>query len=251
MNAAGPPAPPPPALRMTASHKVLWGLVMSLVAAKIIELLVRVPFRSPGQQALFSWKSVAFFVALTLLGAGFAHIVGFPGMWEKKIRNRQRIWLPLLIGIVLGIGLLAVDRASGFSHLLAVVNGQPSRGVPFPYSVLVQLFAALCSAVLYNLFALAFSIWFFGTLLLSRRWPSQVFWVLAGLAALLQPLATAGHNHWALFHLAPVSVGIVGVLVLMYVMNLAAAILLRRSGFTAVLIMWLSATVVWHIIGKF
>jgi hypothetical protein len=236
---------------MTASHKVLWGLAMSLVAAKIIELLVHVPFRSASQQALFSWKSVAFFVTLTLLGAAFAHIVGFPAMWEKKIGNRQRVWLPLLLGIVLGIGLLAVDRVSGFSHLMAVVNGQPSLGVPFPYSLLVQLFVALCSAVLYNLFAISFTVWFFGTLLLSRHWPSQVFWALAILVSSWEPLTMATQKQWALVRVAPPTAALVGLLVLVYVMDLAGAVLLRRFGFVAALVMRVSAIVVWHIIGRF
>ncbi len=250
MSTAGPPVPAPPSLKLTHSHKVLWGLVVFLLLAKLLAILVHVPFQSPGQQAVFAWKSVAFFVALTLLGAGFAHVVGFPGMWEKRFRLRQKIWIPIVIGLVLGTTLLFTDRFSEFGRLVAVVSHTPPHGLPFPDMLLFQVFATVCAAVLYNLFAVSFIVWFFGTLLLARRWSAQTFWVLAVVISLCEPFAIASQQHWALFHLAPLSAGIVGMFVLIYLLDLAAAILLRRFGFTAALVMRLSAVVVWHIIGR-
>lgn len=253
MNATDskPLPPPPPALRLTASHKALWGLVILLLAAKLVETIVHVPFHNASQQAIFSWKSVAFFVVLALTGSGFAHVATFPGMWAEKLRVRQKVWTPLVVGIVLGVGLLALDRASGFGHLFAAANGVSSLSLPLPYAIFFQVYAAICAAVLYNLFALSFTVWFFGTLLLARRWPSPTFWVMATLVSLWQPFTMASQHHWAIFHLEPISAGIVGILVLVYVLNLSAAVLLRRFGFTAALVMWVSANVVWHIIGKF
>lgn len=237
-------------MKLKPSHKAIWVVVALLILAKLLETLVHVPFTNPSQQAIFSWKSLAFFVALLLLGSGFAHIVGFPGMWDEKVTNRQRIWTPIAIGLVVGVALLAADHSIGFSRLYAVAAGTPPLAVPFPYSVLVQGYAAICAAILFTLFSVSFLIWFFGTLLLARRWPNVIFWVIALAAAAIEPFTYAAPRHWALLHVAPVSAGLVAVLVLVYVMDLAGAVLLRRSGFTAALLMRVSAVAVWHIIGR-
>lgn len=251
MNETGYPTPPAePPMQLSASHKALAGLLAFLVLAKLIEMAVHVPFHTPQQIAVFSWKSVIFFAAIALLGSGFAHIVGFPGMWEKRVSNRGRIWLPLFIGIVLGVGLLVIDRATGFGHIFAMTFGVSSLSLPFGYSVLYQLYASVCTSILYYLFALAFTVWFIGTLLLSRHWATQVFWILAVLVSLLEPWNIASRNHWALLRLAPAPAGIIAVLALIYVMDFAAVVLFRRFGFTAALILRISAIAVWHIIGK-
>lgn len=236
--------------KLKPSHKAIWVVVALLVLAKLVESLVHVPFTNPSQQAIFSWKSLIFFVALLLLGSGFAHIIGFPGMWDEKVNNRQRIWAPVGIGLVLGVALLAADHSIDFSRLYAAAVGTSSLAVPFPYSVLVQGYAAICAAILFTLFAVAFAVWFFGTLLLARRWPAKTFWVIAVIVAALEPFTMVAPRHWALLHVGPVSAGLVAVLVLVYVMDLAGAILLRRFGFTAALVMRVSAVAVWHIIGR-
>jgi len=237
-------------MRMTASHKALLGMIVFLLAAKLIEMAARIPFQNPSQQAVFSWRSVIFFVAIALLGSGFAHIVGFPGMWDRQVGNSGRIWAPLAIGIVVGVALLSLDHATGFAHLYAKAFGVSSLSLPFGSQVLFQLFAAVSASILYYLFAVAFAVWFFGTLLLSRHWPSQTFWVVAIVASLWEPLAVAGQHHWALMRLAPLSAGVVGLLVLIYTLDLAAVILFRRFGSTAALILRISAITVWHIIGR-
>jgi hypothetical protein len=250
MSASSSPPPPPPRMRMTASHKALAGLIGFLIAAKLIEMALRMPFRVPAQQAVFSWRLVIFYVALALLGSGFAHVVGFPGMSEKGVSNRGRIWTPLAIGVVLGAALLAVDHAIGFARLDAATFGVPTLSLPSGYNVFFQLFAAVDASILYYLFALSFTVWFFGTLLLSRRWPSQIFWIMAIFVSLLEPFAIASHGHWALLRLGPASAGVAAMLALIFAMDLAAAILFRRFGFTAAVALRVSAIAVWHIIGK-
>ena len=228
----------------------MWTVIALLVLAKLVETVIHIPSMNPSQQAIFSWKSLGFFVALLLLGSGFAHIIGFPGMWDEKVTNRQRIWAPLGIGLVVGVALLAIDRAVGFAHLYAMALGSSSLAVPLPYSLLVQGYDAVCAATMFTLFGVAFSVWFFGTLLLSRHWPRATFWVLAVIVSAIEPLSMASQRHWALFHVAPVSAGLAAILMLVYVMDLTGAILLRRFGFTAALVMRISAVFVWHIIGK-
>lgn len=236
--------------RLNPSHKAIWTVAILLVIAKLAETVVHVPFTNPSQQAIFSWKLVVFFIALLLLGSGFAHIVGFPGMWDEKVTNRQRFGVPLGIGIVLGVALLALDHGIGFARLYSAALGSSPFAVRFPYSVLVQLYAGMGSAILYTLFAVGFSVWFFGTLLLARRWPGKTFWVIAVLVSLWQPYTMASPHHWALLHSGAALAGVAGMLALVYTMNLAGAVLLRRYGFTAALVMRVSAVVVWHIIGR-
>ena len=236
--------------KLKASHKAMWAVVGLLILAKLAETVVHVPNMNPSQQAIFSWKTLGFFIALLLLGSGFAHIIGFPGMWDEKVTNRQRIWAPVGIGLVVGVALLAIDHAIGFGRLYATALGTSPLAVPFPYSVLVQSYDAVCAAILFTLFGVAFSVWFFGTLLLSRHWPRATFWVLAVLVSAIEPLTMARQRHWALLHAGPVLAGGGAGLLLGYRVDLTGAILLRRFGFTAALVMRLSVVAVWHIIGR-
>jgi hypothetical protein len=237
--------------KLKASHKAMWTVVALLVLAKLVETAVRVPNMSPAQQAIFSWKTLGFFIALLLLGSGFAHIIGFPGMWDEKVTNRQRIWTPLVIGLVIGVALLTIDHAIGFARLYSLALASSSLAMPFPYAVLIQGYVAMCAAILFSLFGVAFPVWFFGTLLLSRHWPNATFWVIAAIVSAIEPFMMASGGRWALLHVAPLSAGLVAMLLLVYVMDLAGAILLRRYGFTATLVMRISAVAVWHIIGRF
>lgn len=239
----------PPRRKITASQKALWSIVGFLVLAKLMELIVHIPFRNPSQQAIFSWKSTVFFAVLAVLGSGFAHIITFPGMWDPGVKNRDRLGTPLGIGVAFGAALVVVSRAADFAAAHAAAIHAPALHVPFPYSVLFYLYGGVCSAILYCLFPIAFSVWFFGTLLLARRWPRQTFWVMAILVSFWEPLTLAGQNHWALL-LEPRLPGIVVVLVLLYAADFVAACLFRRFGFLAALALRVSLVVVWNIIGK-
>jgi hypothetical protein len=250
---AGPSAtslPEPPRAKLTASHKALMVMIAFLVAAKLAVMASHFPYQNAAQEAVLSWRSVIFFIAIALLGSGFAHIIGFPGMWEAGVSNRGRIWAPLGIGIVAGAALLAIDHASGFARLFAGVMQLPSPSLPLGYTVLFQLYAAVSGSILYYLFALAFTIWFFGTLLLSRHWPKHTFWVMALVVSLWEPLTMASQRHWALLRLEPMSMGVLAILVVLYALDLTAALLFRQFGFTAALVLRVSAIAVWHIIGR-
>ncbi len=244
------PLPAPPPSKMSPSHKALAGLLGFLLLAKIVEMVLHVPFLTTVQQAVFSWRMTLFIAALALLGSGFAHIVGFPGMWEEGIGVSRKIWLPLAAGIVFGVVLLFADRSSGFATHSAAVAGVPTLALPFRFSVLFQLFAGVCAAILYNLFALAFTVWFVGTLILARRWPSATFWVLALLVSLWEPYMMASQGHGALIRSVHFPAGIWAMLALYYVVDLTATIFIRRFGFTAALVWRLSAVMVWHFAGR-
>jgi hypothetical protein len=239
----------PPPRKMTMSHKVLCGMVGFLVLAKLIELAVHLPFQNASQQAIFSWKLVAFFSVLAILGSGFAHIIGFPGMWDPGVNNRQRIWTPVVAGVALGAAMLAVVRATAFDSAYAAALHVPNLRFAFPYSLLFYVYAGVCSAILYCLFPIAFTVWFFGTLLLARRWPGPTFWTMAILVSLWEPLTMAGQQRWVLVRSHPLPAGILAVLALIYVTDIIAAYLFRRFGFLSALALRLSAFVVWHIIG--
>ena len=246
-----PPPTPPPREPLKASHKVMLGVALLLVLLKLIENFARVPFGTPAEQAFFGWKPVLFFIALLLLGSGFAHVIGFPGMWEKAVSNRQRVWFPLLIGLVFGAALLVANRGVASAHAYAAAMGQATRAMPFFSVLLTQTYKGVGAAIFFTLFPITFAVWFVGTLLLSRRWPTPVFWTVSVLVCMLEPYWTLRNSNWALLHAAPVTAALVVLIVLMYAMDFVSAILLRRFGFTAVLILRLSAVAVWHIIGKF
>jgi hypothetical protein len=256
MSTVSQPLPPePPRKKMTASHKALWGLVGFLVLAKLLQILTHMPLTVHGSDTLFSWgltwppKGVVFFTAIALLGAVFAHGAAFPGMWDEDVSNRGRIWLPLMIGAVLGLTLQIVDRAVQFQQAYQAALALGPLQVAFPWSLLYYPYVAVCAEILYHLFSLSLTVWFFGTLLLARSWPRATFWTVALLVSLWEPLAMARAHHWALLHAQPIA-GIAVVLALIYAGEMIGAVLFRRYGFTAALVLRLSTVFVWHIIGK-
>lgn len=248
---AEPPLPPePPRRKLSASHRALWGLVAFLIAAKLLQMAIHLPLTLPGAAVLFSWeKGVAFFIALAFLGAGFAHVVTFPGMWDDGISNRGRIWLAIGTGVVLGLVMLGLDHVVHFSRALQAASGIAAPSLAFPASLLYYSYVGVCSAILFHLFTLSFVVWLIGVLILARSWPRATFWIVAIIVSLWEPLFVARQNHWALLHAQPLA-GIAAMLGLYYAGDLLGAAYFRRFGFTAVLLLRLSMVIVWHIIGK-
>ena len=64
--------------------------------------------------------------------------IGFPGIWDKRVTNRQRFLTPLAIGLILGVVLIALDLVlSNFNSIGRLPH--PS----FPTSVVASISAGI------------------------------------------------------------------------------------------------------------
>ena len=100
-------------------------------------------------------------------------------MWDFKIGNLARFFVPASIGIGFGVLTIYRDHLSSFA------------GIHLPIRVAVPAFSyvAIFIEVFYRLFILATAVWFVSIVVLRRRGKVAVFWVLACLLAIMEPLS--------------------------------------------------------------
>jgi hypothetical protein len=120
--------------------------------------------------------------------------------------------------------------------------------VPFPTSLLYYTYGAIQTEVLFHLFLIPFFMWLISSLLLKGRREGQVFWGVAIVLSLLEPLAQVGGalGMGVLAGTPAVTIGLMFATI--YGVNLVSAYFFRRFGFLAPLTARLSLYLVWHIV---
>lgn len=180
---------------------------------------------------------------ILLLGAAGVFLSVASGMTPDPLaseRARGQLIAGLLSGLVLGGAALALDKASGFSTVLARALDITSIHIAFPASAYVYAAGAVAVECLYRFIPVAFLYALIARVALNGRGEAAVFWVLAFLSSLLEPLSQAplaGQEPnlvWALF-------------ALIFVFNLTEAHLWRRNGWIAPLVARLTFYGVWHV----
>ena len=234
--------------RISSSVVVWLGLVAYLAVVKVLSLtLVPITFRSAGQESLFNWTTLAVIAALGLVGVWCARRTGFPDAWDTRITNRQRLLLPTLIGLGLGVMAIVLDVLTGGTEILARVLEQPSFNIDFPGSLLAYSGGGIIVDTEYRLFLVPVLLWLVSSLLLRGRGQTQTFWVLAAISTLFEPLLQG-------VGLTLASDGAVTPLVLGAYMltaiphNLASIVIYRRFGLLASILVRQSYYLVWHIL---
>lgn len=177
-------------------------------------------------------------VLFMCIGIPFIFILpkaGIPEFWESQISLKNRVWLPVLIGL-----------AFGFADLLIVEYGLehpphkelPPYTQPFPYSLFLFFSGAFEIEVFYRLIPIIL------TLVIARRFANEkaippIFWGIALLTSLREPLEQ--------FPSGPLWF-IIYALLSGFAMNLIQAIYLKKSGFISSLLIRLSHYLIWHIL---
>ena len=225
---------------LSTSIKVYLGLVVALLAMHVTLTVLPVAYAVQSQAALASWPAVIGFVLVGLAGVWLAHRTGFPEMWDSQIPARQRLLPSALLGAISGI-VLAV-----LINLVIRLPGQIH--VPFPTSILFYTYGAIQSEILFRLFLIPLILWLISSVVLRGRWQEQVFWGVAIVLSLLEPLTQVGGalQMGMLANTPPALIGLMFATI--YGVNLASAYLFKKSGFLAPLTVRLSLYLVWHVI---
>lgn len=227
---------------LTISHKIYLGLVLFLFLAKVAAFFLPVHFLIPSQKAAFDWKYVIGSALLGWLGLKLSEKTGFPEIWGSGVSSMQRLLIPCLLGLGLGVGTILADRIFHISQIYAALLELPSIHIEFPSSLLLYAYGAVVSEIWFRLFPLPLSVWLISTLLLRNRRQAEVFQVVAIVASLVEPL-----QQTAPMKAYPGAMGMT--FAVAYAANLTGAHLFRRFGFLAALLLRLSYYLVWHIIG--
>ncbi|ADB38792.1 hypothetical protein [Spirosoma linguale] len=174
-------------------------------------------------------------VALGFLGIYLAPRAGFADGFDWRVSNVERWTMPLLLGLGFAVADLAVFKL--VLHSEPVTQLTPFMQ-PFPYSVLLFGSGALYVECLYRFLPIPLLI-----ALVGLMWPKYgrsewLFWVLALLSSLVEPLEQLITDSPALIAYS-FGTG--------YAMNLLQAVYFRRYGFLAALCIRLGHYALWHV----
>jgi hypothetical protein len=224
-------------------QNALLFLVVPAAAALAIAYYVMLyppAFAHPSQAAALQ---VAVLGPILALGAAGVFLSIASDMTPDPLadeRSRGQLASGLLSGLVLGVVVFAFDEASGFSKLLAQTLNISSIHIEFPASVYVYAAGAIAVECLYRFIPVAFLYALVARIALGGRGEAVVFWALAALTSLVEPLSQAplaGKEPtlvWALF-------------AMIFVFNLTEAHLWRRYGWIAPLVARLTFYGIWHV----
>lgn len=218
------------------SIKIFTGLILTVVLSKVVYTLAQLD--DPIiEQGVNSWLGILLVAGLGFLALKLAPQAGFPDLWDERVSNRQRFILPMVAGIAFGIGQVILVSLTLELEIPMVV---------FPLAVLVYLSGGILMEMVFHLIPVVLLVWFFANVLLKQRWQEQVFWIVAILLSLLEPVAqTAG-----MIQMGIISSPVLAVILFSFIFaaNLVPLYFFRRYGFLAPVTWRLSNYLIWHII---
>jgi len=241
-------------MKLTLSAKIFFGLVVLLSILGALNVFLPqgnlIPGSYPASKPVMALAS--FFIILIIYGIlGFIGFIlsskiGFPEILDKKISNRQRFFIPAIVGVALGILLIVVDTlVSKFNPL------GPLPHPPFPTSIFASAAAGIGEELLFRLFFISFWVWLISYIILKKKFQNQVFWIVAFASAIV---FAAGHfpSLMILYSLQninqipPILIG--EIFLLNVVISIAAAYYFRKYGYVAAIGVHFWTDIVWHVI---
>lgn len=222
-------------------------LMAYLVAIKLVILTIGTEaagFRSPSQAAVFGWLAILSFTVVGGIAVWVDHKVGLRGVWPPEVPLRDRLLIPVALGVLLGAVSIGVDQVTHWTQVSAEQMGIPSIHIAFPASLLIYPGGAIIVNVLYYLVPITLVVGLVSLATSSPRARTTAFWVAGVLAAAIEP-ATQGSSN-----------GIGPSLVVVffaqdYLFNLAQVWMFWRAGFGASVALRVSMYLIWHVLYGF
>jgi len=219
-------------------------LMAYLVAIKLVILAIGTEaagFRSPSQAAVFGWLAILIFSVVGAIAVGVDHRVGLRPVWPSDVSLRDRLFVPSVLGVLLGGISIAVDQVTHWTQVSAEAMGIPSIHIAFPASLLIYPGGAIIVNVLYYLVPITLVVGLVSLVVPADRSRKVAFWVAGVLAAAIEP-ATQGSSN-----------GIGPSLVVVffaqdYLFNLAQVWMFWRAGFGASVVLRVAMYLIWHVL---
>jgi hypothetical protein len=242
----------PPRGSIFSSSIFVWLLLVGYLAlVKIVILPLFPPIEIDAIAAIFGWDVIATAGILGLVGLWIADRTGFMPALDSRVSNRQRYWIPLLIGG--GIGTLAslLDLITKGTQFIAENMGVSSFNTEYPLSLFIYTSGTVVIEAVFRLFLFPVLLWLISYVVLKRRWQEQTFWALILLFSFLEPLGQLSgqmtpevmKNFGQFFVMM-----FLPMLLTNYPMGVAQAYLFRRYGFLASFMVRMGYYIIWHIL---
>lgn len=223
---------------------VVWGVVVGYLAlvTVLVSTVMPVTFLDRAQAGFFEPQGFVAMAVLGTLGVVLSTRTGFPDPIGGEMSFWRRFGVPMLIGVGGGTLFLITDVVTNLSQRQAEAFGVPSTDITFPASVFIYPAAAVYVEILFRLLPIPLFMWLVANVVLRGRGHTPVFWVLAVLTSLLEPLSQIGTRV-----LPPVPW--LFVLLQSFGINAAQAIIFRRCGFLASIMVRVTFYGVYHVVG--
>ncbi len=177
--------------QLSPSNKIYIALILNLALLAAVQVFL--PMGSlveafPQDQLLPSKPVLAaanagimliLYGGLGFLGLKLSKKLGYAELWDARISNKQRLLIPALVGIGLGVFIILVDLIFGRFHSLG-----PIPHPPFPASIVVTAIAGIGEELLFRLFFISFWVWLVCHVILKKKWQNQIFWIVTMMSAL-------------------------------------------------------------------
>lgn len=222
----------------------IWLILVAylFVTKSILDTFLPDAFADPAQASLFGWGSLGIFSTIGLLGVFFSQRTGFPAAWAGEHPFRRVILFPVLLGFGIGTLMVSIDQFTGFTKLIAARHGVAQQFTDFSSMLFVFTAASIIVEVVYRLFLIPFLLWIISNLILKNKAQAIVFWILAILTSLLEPL-----GQYSDLQVVPGFLAII--LALIYFgINLTQAGFFRKYGFLAAIMVRMGFYLVWHVL---
>jgi hypothetical protein len=226
-----------------AKSALVWlGAVVFLALVNLFITFVGAGLERDPRAQLFAWPVILGFGLAGIAGVWLSHRTGFPSAWDTRVSNRQRFLYPIAIGLLIGVLMAGLDTLTHGARIFAEIYGLERFNAPFPGSPLFYTGGAILVEVIYRLVPIPLLLWLISSLALRGRAQTQLFWVLAILTSLFEPVTQL---------LDAFDRGLVGLALAQgapgFALNLSQAVLFRRYGFLAAIVARVAMYLVWHI----
>jgi hypothetical protein len=188
-------------------------------------------------------------LVMTLAGLAaiwLMHRTGFPAAWDARFPVRKRLLLPTLIGATTGVYAIGMELAFGLVRTFQQTTGLTVT-IGFPQSILVYSSVAALLELRFLMLPVPLLLWLISTVVLRGRGHKPTFWVLAVLSScielVLQAVALLGPGDGAI---APLTFVLFGVGA--FAANFSAAVMFRRYGLLAAVLVRVGNYLAWHIL---
>lgn len=236
-------AEPLPRKNALRNYTAYAALLACLAAVHYIIAFNPLTTRSVAQAAVFSWTALAIIGVLGLLGVVFLNLTRLRGFWDPDQSVRQKLTVPLFVGLAIGAAVVVSDLFTGWSGIMAAQLHLLTIHIAFPLSVPIYFGGAILVTILYFLILLPFVDWLIAIKLLKGKAEPMVFWLAAIPLALIEPITQGDFT--AIFQwgwlAVPAAIGDV-------VLNFAQVGFMRYVGFIAAIAVRVGFYAVWHVI---
>ncbi len=206
----------------------------------------QMPASKPVMAVVTAGLMLVVYGGLGYLGLRLAMNLGFPDIWDENVSIFQRLVIPALVGVGVGIFFILVDS---FFKKLHAFGALPHP--PFPTSVVASGVAGIGEEVFFRLFFIPFWMWLISKVVFQGNCPEGVFW---GVAIFSAVVFSAAHlpavmylvNVQSINQIPPILMA--EIFILNSVVSLAAAFFFRKFGFLAAVSVHLWTDLVWHVL---